>query len=455
MLSENEIKKFETSLNSMDPAKRGGALAGLKDLAGNGEIPVKQTGKNHNMHCHTFFSYNGYGFSPSRVAWHSKKEGFFAAGIVDFDTLDGADEFLKACSLLDIRGICGMETRVFIPELADKEINSPGEPGISYHMGSAFPSGQVPAELADFASGLKRTASGRTRDIVRRVNKFLAPVELDFEKDAASLTPAGNVTERHVCEAYALKAEKVFTDKTALIKFWSEKLSVPEKDAEKLVSDTVKLQAQIRAKTMKSGGPGYVNPDPSTFPTLKDMNAFSLKSGAVPTITWLSGDSAGEKDADALVELHIAQGAVMANIIPDRNWNFSDPQVKEKKVANLNKFIAACVKRDIPIIVGTEMNAPGLKLVDDLFCDALAPHLDTFLSGAAVSFAHTWLQRENMGLLSGWANSSFRTTAEKIKFFAELGTAATPSVLKKIKDRISKDSSPADILSAAKKAFAQ
>jgi len=39
------------------------------------------------------------------------------------------DEFLSACEIAGVRGSAGMETRVFIPEFADREINSPGEPG--------------------------------------------------------------------------------------------------------------------------------------------------------------------------------------------------------------------------------------------------------------------------------------------------------------------------------------
>ena len=38
----------------------------------------------------------------------------------------------------------GIETRVFLPEYAALEINSPGEPGVSYHMGIGFTASQVP-----------------------------------------------------------------------------------------------------------------------------------------------------------------------------------------------------------------------------------------------------------------------------------------------------------------------
>ena len=42
--------------------------------------------------------------------------------------------------------------------------------------------------------------------MLARVNAYLDPVELDFERDVMPLTPNGNATERHLCEAYERKA---------------------------------------------------------------------------------------------------------------------------------------------------------------------------------------------------------------------------------------------------------
>lgn len=432
MISKEEIGKFEGELNSFSSTIRENALSELIQLMENGEIIAEQPCEEHNMHCHTFYSYNGYGYSPSYIAWWTKKHGLFASGIVDFDVLDGADEFLKSCSKLDARGACGIETRVFISELIDKEINSPGEPGISYHMGVGFQSGDVAPEVKDFFTSLKKTASDRTREIVKKVNAFLAPVELDFEKDVVPLTPAGNVTERHVCEAYSSKAEKVFADNSARAKFWSEKLGVSSDEAGKLILNTVKLQGVIRSKTMKSGGVGYVKPKPESFPPLKQMNEFTLKCGGIPVITWLNGESAGEADPDKLLELHIKYGAAAINIIPDRNWNFPDPEMKKKRVAELHKIIEASKKKGLPIIVGTEMNAPGLKLIDDFSSDALHPYFKDFTDGAAIVFAHSLLQKKGMGYLSAWAAENFRDVFDKNEFFIKAGRKLSPSTWREI-----------------------
>ncbi|MDZ4197943.1 MAG: PHP domain-containing protein, partial [Kiritimatiellia bacterium] len=91
-----------------------------------------------NLHAHTTYSFNAYGFTPTGFAWRARRAGLAAAGIVDFDVLDGADEFLEAGRAFGLKAMVGLETRVFVPEFSSRVLNSPGEPGIAYHMGVGF-----------------------------------------------------------------------------------------------------------------------------------------------------------------------------------------------------------------------------------------------------------------------------------------------------------------------------
>ncbi len=449
MDASERLLKLEADLDSFDSKQRKSSVEAFKKMAEGGELSCKHESPEHNMHCHTFFSYNGYGFSPSRIACWAKKEGLFAAGIVDFDVLDGVDEFLAACGKLDLRCVAGMETRAFVPEFSTRVINSPGEPGIAYHMGVGFPSSSVPEGAKAFLERLRKGASDRTRGIVEKVNPFLSPAELDFEKDVLPLTPSGNATERHVCAAYVAKAEKVFPKKAELLKFWASKLGLSEEEAAKNLADSVKLQGTLRGKAMKSGGPGYVKADPKSFPPLREMNAFILKCGAIPCVAWLNGESEGEQALDELLDLHESCGAAMMNIIPDRNWNFPDPEVKRKKVAELDRIVGKCRDRKMPVIVGTEMNAAGLKLVDTFNSDALSPHLEEFVKGAAIAAAHSLLAPYGMGYLSEWAAERFPgDKGAKNRFFAEFGSKATPASEASLKELLKSKASPSQILNA-------
>jgi hypothetical protein len=426
MLDRQEIENLESDLNSFDPELREKSLSKLRDFAKWENILSAPRELPYNLHCHTFCSYNGYGYSPSYIAWLACQNLWFAAGIVDFDVLDGVDEFLNAAKKLNVRAACGLETRAYVADLAEDEINSPGEPGVAYHMGVGFTASKLPAEQQQFLDNLKAKAVARTRNIVKLVNTHLSPVELDFEQDAASLTPFGNVTERHACTAYREKAEKIFPNDDERAVYWAGKLSIDLHVAAALVNNPVKLEGTIRSKTMKSGGVGYVKASPDSFPALQDMNDFTLACGAIPCIAWLDGMSSGEKDPDRLLDMHISHGAALLTIIPDRNWNFSDPAVKAAKTKCLDAVIAAAGKRDMPIIVGTEMNAPGQKLIDDFGCDALKKHNAAFVDGAALAFAHTLLAPLGMGYLSTWTEENFSGKAEKNDFFVKFGKAMTP-----------------------------
>jgi len=416
------IEQLEQQLDSFDATEREQALATLCDRIKSGHIELPEPGDFVNLHCHTFFSYNAYGYSPSKFAWLARKAGLAVVGTVDFDVLDALDEFRQACRLLGLKGCSGLETRVYVPEFATRVINSPGEPGISYHMGVGFPSSAVPESQTEFLKSLKATAQQRNQDLMARVNAYLAPVELDYERDLLTLTPAGNATERHMCLAYARKAAEVFTQDNELAKFWTEKLGV---DATSLgLSEGRDLQNTIRAKTMKRGGVGYVQPDEGSFPLMADTNAFILAAGGMPVHTWLDGSSDGEQAIEELLDVAMSTGAVAINVIPDRNYT---PGAQDEKVKNLYAVIEVAQKRDLVVVGGTEMNSPGQKFVDDFSTDELAPLLPVFRRGAYIVYAHSVLQQQcGLGYTSDWARSQFKGAAERNNFFAELGRTMQP-----------------------------
>ncbi|QSH40472.1 hypothetical protein P0136_13095 [Lentisphaerota bacterium ZTH] len=436
MITGKEMACFEAALNSENLRERSNVSAEIQELCRGEKIVPAESIEAYNLHCHTFCSYNGYGFSPSYIAWLAAKKGWFAAGIVDSDVLDGADEFFAAASSFDVRAVCGIESRVFVDAMAGKIINCSGEPGIAYHMGVGFTGSNVPAEQMTFLRKLKKKAVERTVGIVERVNIFLSPVELNIEKDLLNLTPYGNVTERHACAAYRKKAEQIITDEAERTAFWAQKLNVPLEEATPLVSDPVKLETAICLKTMTRDGAGYVQPATESLPALEEMNAFVIACGAVPTVAWLDGSSDGEADPEKLLDMHIDRGAAMLNIIPDRNWNFADQQLKAKKVACLNAVMAAAAERDIPVIVGTEMKISGQKLVDDFESTALAPHAAEFIRGAAIAYAHTKLTSTGMGYLSEWSAANFSSKAEKNVFFENFGRKLKPNSFAALKAQI-------------------
>jgi len=448
------IDELERQLDSFEAVERKRALAELCEQVEAGRIDLPQMGTDVNIHCHTFFSYNTYGYSPSKFAWLARKRGLAVAGVVDFDVLDALDEFLDAARLLGLKGCAGLETRVYVPEFSTRVINSPGEPGISYHMGVGFPNARLDGQQREFLLSLRRTAQQRNRELMGRVNEYLRPLELDYERDVLVLTPSGNATERHICLAYARKAAELFGEgvgwglphrtgglKPTLQGFWAEKLGV---DVElSWLPESRGILDTIRAKTMKRGGVGYVQPGKGSFPWMADMNRFILTAGAIPVHTWLDGTSDGEKDIEELLEVAMSTGAAAINVIPDRNYT---PGAGSQKLENLYAVVELAEKLHLPVVMGTEMNSPGQKFVDDLDTDELRPLAPVFLKGAHIVYAHSVLQQRcGFGYTSEWAAKSFDDVESKNKFFEELGSSLHPKQEDKL-NGLGEQNSPQEIL---------
>jgi len=437
----------EDPCNDFDSNVRASALREQAELS---EFPPPTTLVN--AHAHTFYSFNYKGYSPSRFALEAKRQGLEMGGIVDFDVLDGLEEFWAASRLLDLKACVGIESRVFVPEFADRVINSPGEPGISYHMGTGFTTTEIPPDAQSFLDGMRRTSEERNRAMVDRVNAFLAPLALDYEADVLPLTPKGNATERHLCLAYARKADKDFPEESALRAFWGDKLGVSPGDLKDL-PDGRGMTDLIRAKTMKQGGAGYVQPDSGSFPNMAEMNEFVLKCGALPTFTWLDGTSEGEQSIEELIEVGRSTGVVVFNIIPDRNYT---PGAPDQKLANLEKVIRLTEELNLPLLGGTEMNSPGQKFVDDFESAELSPFHQVFLRGSRILHAHSTLQRHcGMGYLSDWAQDQFSGVGVKNEFYAEFGDVFSPRADQRLADSLNSEMGASEVLTLARESMGQ
>lgn len=443
---------LEDRLNSFDLDERRSALEDLVTRVKSAKIILPTPREEVNLHYHTLFSFNANGWSPSRIAWESVKYGLEVAGIVDFDVLDGMEEFLEASDMLGLKAVAGLESRVFISELADKVMSSPNEPGIAYFMATGcFKRPPVGSEAEGILDSMRETARSRNVGMMERVNAYLNPVRLDYDREVIPLTPSGNATERHLLMAYDRKAVEVFDrnmDKVA--QFWAEKLDVSAEEASSLIYDTPRFHETMRSKLMKFGGVGYVTPDSASFPSIEDAIRMIRGMDAIPMIAWLDGTNPGEEDTRAFLQLLRSKGVEALNIIPDRNWNIKNPGEKALKTGKLREVIDAARDFEMPISVGTEMNKAGLPFVDDFSSAELSPFVGDFLAGARCLYGHTVLARyADFGWFSEKAQSKFGDDfAAKKAFFTEFGSG--PAVTEEIHQTLKDAESPGDVLSIMK-----
>ena len=165
----------------------------------------------------------------------------------------------------------------------------------------------------------------------------------------------------------------------------------------------------------------------------------------------MDGTSAGEQAIDELLALLIDKGVVALNIIPDRNWNIADPAARTLKVAKLHEIVRIAGELDLPLNIGTEMNAPGNKLVDDFDVPEMAPVKQAFLDGAAFIYGHTAMQRAlGLGYQSAWAKQHLPTRRERNAFYTALGYRVPPGAIGLARLRkISPANSPEAILAGS------
>jgi hypothetical protein len=97
------------------------------------------------------------------------------------------------------------------------------------------------------------------------------------------------------------------------------------------------------------------------------------------------------------------------------------------KIQNLYTAVALAEKLDLPLNVGTEMNSPGQKLIDDFDAPELSPVRQAFLDGAHFVYGHTVMQRGlGLGYQSLWAKEHLPTRRERNAFYTRAGRLIPP-----------------------------
>ncbi len=427
-----DLYNLKEKLSSFDLKERQESLRQLMLVS---PMPQRQY-DNVNMHLHSFFSYNAEGWSPTRIAWEAYEKGLYAVAIIDFDVLDGMQEFYEAGEILGIRTNVGIETRAFLKEYSDREIDSPGEPGVSYVGGSGFTK-LLPktflqsAKLAEF----RQTAKDRNISLISRINPHVPEIAIDYENDVLPLSPSDTATERHIISAYLRKTEMVFPDRHSLINFLSRTLGKSQEETENLLKSRTSMEEVLRAKFAKRGGFGYLQPTATSFPKVEDFFAWVKSCGAIPMESWLDGTSAGESNPKELLELSMSKGAAALNLIPDRNWNIKDSETKAKKIANLREVVKVADALNLPLNIGTEMNRKGQLFADELNGPVLHEFKGKFLKGARILVGHSILARfADFTYLGSKSENIFgNRIADRNRFFETIGSL--PPVTKQIADK--------------------
>ena len=193
-------------LNRLNAPNRAERLDNLKALLGEANFPPAVP-EYINNHIHTTYSFSPY--SPTAAVYAARAEGLCTAGIIDHDSIAGAEEFLAAAELAGIPATVGMECRASMAgtRLEGRRTNNPDQAGVSYMTIQSVPHDKIP-ELDKFFAPYREARHVRNRKMADNINGLLPGIGLNYDRDVLPLSLAregGGVTERHLMYALAKK----------------------------------------------------------------------------------------------------------------------------------------------------------------------------------------------------------------------------------------------------------
>ena len=193
-------------LNKLNAPTKAERLANLAEVLKTTTFPTAVP-EYINNHIHTTYSFSPY--SPTAAVYAARMEGLCTAGIIDHDSISGAEEFLEAAKMIDMPVTIGMECRVSMDgtRLEGRRTNNPDQVGVSYMTIQAVPHDKI-ATLTEFFRPYQAARHERNRKMIAKINTLLPGIELDYDRDVLPLSEAaenGGVTERHLMYALAIK----------------------------------------------------------------------------------------------------------------------------------------------------------------------------------------------------------------------------------------------------------
>lgn len=409
------------NLNACSKAERLSALQSL--INKETEKPVFRD-NDANNHIHTIYSFSPY--SPTKAAYMAYSAGLTSAGIMDHDSLSGAEEFKAAAKILGLGYTCGVEVRAKFKKGFGK-INHPDQPDCVYMSAHGVPAQSI-KPLNDYLAFYRKKRYERDAKmcdlITEKYGKF--GITLDFKKDVYPLSCAaegGSITERHLLYALSVKLADRFGRTDELLNFLTDdlKLSVSDKIKGYLTDDAnphflYDLLGVLKADTKFF----YINAD-EEMPDCAEFVKIAKSYGAIPAYAYLGdvGDSVtGDKKAQKfeddflpeLMEELKKTGFLAVAYMPTRNTK-----------AQLDRIIGFCKEYEFFQISGEDVNSPRQKFA----CAALAnPEYSHLITSTWALIGHEAISSEkglDYGMFSEKSVKETPDLYERIKKFAEIG----------------------------------
>lgn len=424
-MSNEMIHAWIEQLNAPLKEDRLQALREIKKKIDLGEVEKQECGMDVNSHIHTIYSFSPY--SPTKAVFKSWEAGLNTTGIMDHDSISGAEEFIEAGNIMGMPVTVGSELRASFAGtlLEGRRINNPDQSTVAYVAMHGVPHTAIPA-LKEFFAPISVERGKRNRAMIVKINELLekARITVDYDLDVLPLSMAhegGSVTERHLLFAVAKKMTGRFGKGETLVRFLEETLgiSVKGKTRELLLDENNAIYEYDLLNVLKGNMvEKFYIPATTEAPAIRDVAEFASKHGIILAYAYLgdvtesvTGDKKAQHFEDEFLEDVFTTirdvGFKAVTYMPSRNTD-----------AQLTHLRTLCDENGFFQVSGEDINQPRQKFI----CEAMRkPEFSNLYDAAWALIGHEWKATGNLkdGMFSEETLQKMPGLAERIVYFKD------------------------------------
>lgn len=337
-----------------------------------------------NNHIHTEYSFSPY--TPSQAVIRAKESGLVTAGLMDHDTIAGAEEFLAEGKRQNFAVTVGMETRVSLKgtSFENVRLNNPDQKGIAYVAIHGVPHKEIKylnevfAPYRAFRNERNRLMSAKIADIIRPYG-----MTFDFDTDVvprSAYNKGGTITERTLCYVLALKIAERYGKSGKTVKFLKEELSLDvSQKAEGYLTDPDNPHYIYDLLGVLKGGlvdRFYINADKECMP-VKDYIRLCAKIGAISAYAYLGdvGNSVtGDKKAQTFEDGYLDD---LFAFLKRKGFNAVTYMPSRNTLEQLVRVQSLCRKLGFFEISGEDINSSRQSFICETLTKPEFSHLIT------------------------------------------------------------------------------
>ncbi len=423
----NDYSGLIEGLNDKDVKVRLDCLQKLMDRVNAGEIQRPVNGGHVNNHIHTIYSFSPY--SPTKALWMAYNAGLTTAGIIDHDSVSGAEEFIQAGKIIGMATTIGAECRVDFSRtsMAGKKLNNPDQKTVAYVTLHGIPHSRID-EVKNFFQPYLVERNKRNRLMVEKICKLVADagIKLDFEKDVKPLSlynEGGSVTERHILYALALRLIEKFGKGSGLLEYLKNGLKIKvSAKIEAMLSDLQNPYYEYDLLGLLKGElvEAFYIDAAAECPDVKAFIELAKSVGAISAYAYLGdiGDSVtGDKKSQKFEDDYIEE---LFELLQELGFNGVTYMPSRNTLEQLKRVKALCDKHGLFQISGEDINSPRQSFI----CKAMEnKEFDNLIDATWALIGHEKAATENIakGMFSAETMAKYPGLQERIRVFKEIG----------------------------------